>query len=144
MFKRIAVAYNESPEASRALASAIHLAKALGAELRAVTIMQKLPAYTTYATALDPSIEKTLLEDRRGRYEQLHAEARETALREGVELVTDFAEGDEVDAIVRFIRRYKADLLVIGLHQHALHISRLWSTVFEVAQDAPCSVLGVH
>jgi nucleotide-binding universal stress UspA family protein len=144
MFKRITVAYNESPEASRALASAIHLAKELGAELRAVTIMQALPAYTSYATALDPSIEKTLLDDRRERYEQLHTEAREAARREGVELVTDLAEGEEVDAIVRFVRRYKTDLLVIGLRQHALHISRLWSTVYEVAQDAPCSVLGVH
>jgi nucleotide-binding universal stress UspA family protein len=144
MFKRIAVAYNESPEASRALASAIHLAKQLGAELRAVTIMQALPAYTTYATALDPSIEKTLTDDRQERYDQLHAEARKTALREGVELVTDLAEGEEVDAIVHFVRQYKADLLVVGLHQHASHISRLWSTVYEVAQDAPCSVLGIH
>src|SRR5580698_5243876 len=31
-----------------------------------------------------------------------------------------------------------------GLHQRELHISRLWSTVYELAQDAPCSVLGVH
>jgi nucleotide-binding universal stress UspA family protein len=58
--------------------------------------------------------------------------------------MTDLAEGEEVDVIVRFVHRYKADLLVVGLHQHALHISRLWSTVYQVAQDAPCSVLGVH
>ena len=34
MFKKIVVAYNESPEANRALASAIYLAKLLGADLR--------------------------------------------------------------------------------------------------------------
>jgi nucleotide-binding universal stress UspA family protein len=38
MFKRITVAYSESPESRRALASAIHLARILGAELQAVTI----------------------------------------------------------------------------------------------------------
>ena len=50
MFKRTAVAYNESPEASRALVSAIRLAKLLEAELQVVTVMQEPPAYTAYAT----------------------------------------------------------------------------------------------
>jgi nucleotide-binding universal stress UspA family protein len=144
MFKKITVAYNESAEASRALASAIHLAKALGAELRAITIMEDAPAYTAYATAADSSLARSLAEDRRERYELLHAEARETASREGVELVTDLLEGEEAGAILRFLLDNKTDLLVIGLHRKTSHISRLWSTVFEVAQDAPCSVLGVH
>jgi len=37
MYKKIAVAYNETPEAERALLSAIELAKSLGAELRTIT-----------------------------------------------------------------------------------------------------------
>jgi hypothetical protein len=37
-----------------------------------------------------------------------------------------------------------ADLLIIGLHQHDFYLSRLWSSVYDLAQDAPCSVLGVH
>jgi hypothetical protein len=49
-----------------------------------------------------------------------------------------------VDAIVHFLAHHKTDLLVIGLHHHQSHISRLWSTVYSLAQDAPCSVLGVH
>jgi nucleotide-binding universal stress UspA family protein len=144
MFKRIAVAYNESSEAGRALASAIHLAKVFGANLQAVTIVQKLPAYTAYVTAVDASLTRTLVTDQRSVYDKLHSEAREAARREGVDLVSHLLEGDEVDALVSFLVQYKADLLVIGLHSHMLHISRLWSTVYEVAQDAPCSVLGVH
>ena len=70
--------------------------------------------------------------------------ARQAALRKGVELETHLVEGEEVDAIVRFLAHYKTDLLVIGLHPHQSHISRLWSTVYALAQDAPCSVLGVH
>jgi nucleotide-binding universal stress UspA family protein len=144
MFKKIAVAYNDSPEASRALASAIHLARVLRSELRVVTIMHELPAYTAYVHAADSSLARTLLEDRRERYEQLQAEARESALREGVDAVFHLLEGEEVEALVGFLLHDKPDLLVIGLHRHSWHISRLWSTVYEVAQDAPCSVLGVH
>jgi nucleotide-binding universal stress UspA family protein len=144
MFKNITVAYNESPEASRALASAIRLAKTLGAELRAVTIIQASPAYTAYANAADPSLAQQLKTDLQQASEQLQSEARKTARREGVELETHLLEGEEVEAIVRFLAHHRTDLLVIGLHHHQSHISRLWSTVYELAQDAPCSVLGIH
>lgn len=144
MYKRITVAYNESPEASRALTSAIHLARILGAELRAVTILQPRPAYTAYADAADPSLALMINSDRMQAYERLHSAARQAAMREGVELETHLVEGEEVDTIVRFLAHYKTDLLVMGLHPHQSHISRLWSTVYALAQDAPCSVLGVH
>ena len=144
MFKKIVVAYNESPEAGRALVSAIHLARILGAELRVASVVQDLPAYTAYATAVDSSIPLTLREGRRQRYEQLQTEVRDTALREGIAAVTHLLKGDPVDALLDFLAREKPDLIVIGLHRHTSHISRLWSTVYEVAQDAPCSVLGVH
>ena len=42
MFKKIVVAYNDSPEAGRALASTIRLAKLLEAELQVMTVMQEL------------------------------------------------------------------------------------------------------
>jgi hypothetical protein len=45
---------------------------------------------------------------------------------------------------VRFLVYYKTDLLVVGLHHHSSRLSSLWSKVYEMAQDAPCSVLGVH
>jgi nucleotide-binding universal stress UspA family protein len=144
MFTKIAVAYDESPEAARALATAIRLAKTLGSELRAITIKEDPPAYASYATAADSSLARTLDEDQQEHYEKLHAEARELASGGGVELVTHLLEGGEGEAIVRFLHDHKTDLLVIGLHRRTSHISRLWSTVYEVAQDAPCCVLGVH
>ena len=45
MYKRMIVAYDESPEAKRALTHAIELAKVMGAELRLVTVSEPLPAY---------------------------------------------------------------------------------------------------
>jgi nucleotide-binding universal stress UspA family protein len=144
MFRNIAVAYDESLEARRALTAAIHLAKALGVGLQTVTVMEKLPAYTAFAVSADASIAVILEEDRQKFYEQLQAAARAAALREGIELITHLVDGETVDAIVGFVCEHKIDLLVIGLHRRHDRVSRLWSTVYTIAQNVPCSVFGVH
>ena len=144
VYKKIVVSYNESPEAQRAFASAISLAKALGAEVQTVTVMAELPSYTAFAGAADPSLPGVLREDRTRFYETLAEKARKTGVDAGIEIHTHTAQGPPVDTIVRFVRECKADLLIVGLHQRDLYIARLWSTVYELAQEAPCSVLGVH
>ena len=144
MFQKVVVAYNESPEAERALISAIRLTKIMNGELQAITVMADLPAYTAFASVGDPSLPHELRQDRAAFYAHLQEKAHALALSHGVELHTHLVEGHGVEAIVDFLRAQKADLLVIGLHQHDFYISRLWSTVYELAQEAPCSVLGIH
>ncbi|MGC2404553.1 MAG: universal stress protein [Acidobacteriaceae bacterium] len=144
MFRKIVVAYNESPESQRAFAVAIKLAKSLDAELQAITAIGELPAYTAFAGVADSSISRVLEKDRRDLYAKLQDHARAQIESYGIRFQSHLVEGREVEAIVNFLRQQKADLLVIGLHQRDLHIARLWSTVYELAQDAPCSVLGVH
>ena len=144
MFRKIVVAYNESPEAERAFVAAMKLAKSLNAELLTVTAMADLPAYTAFAQAADSSITRTLEDDRLKFYTKLQEKARAQMASSGIGFQSYLVEGRQVEAIVDFLRQQKADLLVIGLHQRDLHIARLWSTVYELAQDAPCSVLGVH
>jgi nucleotide-binding universal stress UspA family protein len=144
MFRNIALAYNESPQAHRALLSAIQLASSLKAELHTVTVMARLPAYTAYAVAVEASLSQLLMDDRAKFYEGLQDKARAVAHEDGIELTGHLVEGDEVGAIVNFVRQQKIDLLVIGLHQRDLYLARLWSTVYELAQEAPCSILGVH
>jgi nucleotide-binding universal stress UspA family protein len=144
MFRKIVVAYNESPESERAFVAAMKLAKSLNAELLTVTAMADLPAYTAFAQAADSSIVRTLEEDRLTFYTKLQEKARAQMASSGIGFQSYLVEGRQVEAIVDFLRQQKADLLVIGLHQRDLHIARLWSTVYELAQDAPCSVLGVH
>lgn len=144
MFRKIVVAYNESPEAERAFAAAMKLARSLNAELLTVTAMADLPAYTAFAQAADSSIPRLLEQDRLKFYTNLQEKARAQMAISGIGVQSHLVEGRQVEAIVDFLRQHKADLLVIGLHQRDLHIARLWSTVYELAQDAPCSVLGVH
>ena len=144
MFRNIAVAYDESPEAARALAAAIQLAAGLKANLQTITFAEELPAYTAYGAISDPSILRTLDEDRAKFYGELQKRAQEAASAEGVQVATHLANGGKVDAIVRCVREYKIDLLVIGLHHRSLRVSSLWSTVYALAQAVPCNILGVH
>jgi nucleotide-binding universal stress UspA family protein len=143
MFQKIIVAYNESPEAERAFIAAIRLAKIVNGELHAVTAMADLPAYTAYADVAI-SLAHALQQDRVKFYQLLQEKARALARTYGIELRTHLVDGHAVGAIVDFLREQKAELLVIGLHQRDHYIARLWSTVYELAQEAPCSVLGVH
>src|ERR1700744_4352981 len=109
MFRRIAVAYNESPEAKRALISAIQLAKNLSAEVHTVTVMAGLPSYTAYAGAADASLTRVLQNDRTKFYDSLQEAARTYARDYGIELSCHLIEGHEVAAIVDFLRTQKAD-----------------------------------
>jgi nucleotide-binding universal stress UspA family protein len=144
MFKKITVAYNETPEAERALLAAIQLAKSLGAELRTVTVMADPPAYAAFVAAGDPSLPRILEDDRLKFYQELQEKARALAERHGIEVASCIVEGRQVETIIHELRKHRADLLVLGLHKRDLYIARLWSTVYELAQEAPCSVLGVH
>lgn len=144
MFEKIVVTYNESEEAERALLSAIRLAKSVQAELHALSVTSDAPAYTAYAAVIDSSLPRVLQEDRRTFSGALLEKARATAHAHGIKLIGHQIEGSETKSILDFLHRQKADLLVIGLHPRDLYISRLWSTVYTLAQDAPCSVLGVH
>jgi nucleotide-binding universal stress UspA family protein len=118
MFSKIAVALNDLPESQRALRTAIDL--------------------------IDPEAPAAMREDRWRLQSLLHEEATKLAHEHGVSATSAIVEGRETQAILHFLREQKADLLVIGLHQHDFYVSRLWSSVYDVAQNAPCSVLGVH
>jgi len=144
MFSKIAVAYDESPQAERALRVAIELAKNLAAEVLILTVVENPSAYTAYAAGADPSLPRILHQDRELFYEELQAKAIGSAPSEGPVVARHLIEGDEVEAIAGFVREHRVDLLVVGLHHRSSYISRIWSTVYSLAQDVPCSILGVH
>ena len=144
MFTKIAVALNDLPESQRALRTAIELARASNAELATVSILGDLPAYTSFAIVVDPNAPNAMQEERRRAHGELHQKASLLAQEHGVRTKGSIVEGREVQAILHFLKDERADLLVIGLHQHDFYLSRLWSSIYDLAQEAPCSVLGVH
>ena len=144
MFSKIVVAMNELPESQRALRAAIDLARTCNAELATVSILGDLPAYTSFAVVVDSNAPNALRDGQRRAHGELHERALRLAQEHGVRAKGSIVEGRGVQAILHCLKDEGADLLVIGLHQHDFYLSRLWSSVYDLAQEAPCSVLGVH
>jgi nucleotide-binding universal stress UspA family protein len=144
MFSKIVVALNDLPESQRALRAAIDLAHACNAEIATVSLLGDLPAYSSFAVVADPNAPNAMREDQRRAHGELHEKALRLAQEHGVLAKGSIVEGREVQAILHFLKDERADLLVIGLHQHDFYLSRLWSSVYDLAQEATCSVLGVH
>jgi nucleotide-binding universal stress UspA family protein len=144
MFSKIVVALNDLPESQRALRTAIDLARSFSASLTTVSILGDLPAYTSFAVVVDPAAPAAMREDRHQIQAELHDKATRLAQEHGVQSTSEILEGREVQAILHFLREQRADLFVVALHQHDFYLARLWSSVYDLAQDAPCSVLGVH
>jgi nucleotide-binding universal stress UspA family protein len=116
MSNKILVAYDESPESGRALLTGIHLAKTLNAELKTVSVQEKLPPYAGYIDAEVPGGTTLLRQQAVDYYRDLQTRAQQAAQREGVILTSELVEGDEVQAIVECVQRNQSDLLVLGLH----------------------------
>jgi nucleotide-binding universal stress UspA family protein len=144
MFTKIVVALNDLPQSQRALRAGIDFAHACKAELATVSILSDLPAYTSFAIVVDPNAPNAMREGQRRALTELHEKASRLAQEHGVRAKGSIVEGQEVQAILHFLKDERADLLVIGLHQHDFYLSRLWSSVYDLALEAPCSVLGVH
>jgi nucleotide-binding universal stress UspA family protein len=144
MFSKIVVALNDLPESQRALRAAIELARAWSAEIATVSILGDLPAYTSFAIVVDSNAPNAMRDGQHRAHGELHEMASQLAREHGVQATGSILEGREVQAILHFLKDERADLLVIGLHQHDFYLSRLWSSVYDLAQEAPCSVLGVH
>jgi nucleotide-binding universal stress UspA family protein len=144
MFSKIVVSLNDLPESQRALRTAIDLARLCNAELATVSILGDLPAFTSFSVVIDPSAPAEMMEERRNRQNEMHEKAAKLARELGIHAQGSIVVGEEVGAILNFLKEQHADLLVVGLHQHDFYLSRLWSSVYDLAQDAACSVLGVH
>jgi nucleotide-binding universal stress UspA family protein len=144
VYKRMIVAYDESPEATRALTHAIELAKLMGAELRLVTVSEPLPAYVAYADVGFPGAKRMLADERQNFYDKLQEEAKIRAAEGGLAVDGVIVEGDEVKSIVESVTSWNADLLVIGRRHHTSPLSRMWGgTVHEIAERTRCNILAV-
>jgi nucleotide-binding universal stress UspA family protein len=137
------VAYDESREAAHALASAIELAKPLGAHLKIVTVVEALPSFYNIAAIISPSVLDESLEGKRSQLRTLQQSAIKRATAAGVKADAILVDGGEVAGIVRAAQREHADLLVIGLPKHH-GLGAFNSTVHDVADHTPCPLLEVN
>jgi nucleotide-binding universal stress UspA family protein len=138
MFHRIMVAYDDSPEAVRALRASIALAKVLGAELSVVTVLEPLPVYYSFVGV--PA--GHWIEEKRAKYSALQAEARQQVKAAGLVLNAELISGDEAGAIIDCTTRHHSDLLVLGMRKHGGLMAG--HTAQDLAERAPCALLGIR
>jgi nucleotide-binding universal stress UspA family protein len=142
MFHKIMVAYDDSPEAGRALRLSIELAKALRAELSLVTVLEPLPSYYSFAMSAVPAVHWTETEEKRARYSALQAEARQQAKAAGLVIDAELISGDEVGTIIDCTKRHHSDLLVLGMRKHGWLMAG--HTAKDLTKRAPCALLGIR
>jgi nucleotide-binding universal stress UspA family protein len=144
-FKKIAVAFDESAEADRAFHAALDLAKLTSAELYIVTVIENLPAYISYVSAVAPDVPGLLKSQRRTFYEDLHGRAKLIAEQSGIRFHAEIAEGDEIQAMLQLLEQIRPDLLVVGLRLEPGGLSQLLGgTAHRLALRARCNVLGIR
>ena len=130
--KRIVAALDFSNATPRVLETAGGLAKAYGAELYLLHVLEPEPTYTAYGFTPDefPAIH-TFQEEARKRAKQKLDEAA-AQLPEGVSVVTEeVGEGSPLQAVLEFVQEKDADLVVLGSHGHGVVASLLIGSVAE-------------
>jgi len=143
VFKKVMIAYDQSPEAGRALQAGIELARAVGAELKVITVLERIPSYYSFAVAATAVPVEEWQGDQHRRGEGLRQKARKALSSAGIFPEVDLIEGDEVGTILGCARDYHADLLVLGMRKHHGWFDN-GHTAHDIAEASPCAVLGVR
>lgn len=145
MFKKIAVAFDESPEAARAFRSALDLARLAAAELTIITVIENLPVYISYVSAVAPDVPVLLKNERQAFYSDLHNRAKRTAEQGGITIHSKLIEGNEIEGLLQVIDEVLPDLLVLGLRREPEGFSGfLGGTAHRLALHARCNILGIR
>jgi nucleotide-binding universal stress UspA family protein len=137
-FQKILVAIDGSPGGQKALEAAIELAKLTRAELHALAVEGKLPAYAATIGEVDE-----VKREKDHFFGTIARLARDQAREEGVDLEVEVLPGHAAELIVRQANRGNFDLVVVGHKGHFLKDYLLGSTADRVAHHAVCPVMIV-
>lgn len=141
MFRRILVAFDDSPPARLALEQAFDLARAEHVE--SVTVLSVLPP-THLLVAVGGQDPETLREQMRGELERALAHAV-AAAPDDISLSTQLVEGLPGTAVLRAISAGSHDLVIMGSRGRGSVASALLGSVSGyVVQHAEVAVLVLH
>ena len=140
VFRRIVVAYDDSPQARRALERATVLARNHGTQLITVVVQAHLPRH---AATMGEVEEEIVVQERAVR--PWLAAARAFADEYGVQLTVENRAGPVARELVRAADKVHADLIVLGRRGRRVPwVPHLRSTARQVSRRASCPVLIVR
>jgi nucleotide-binding universal stress UspA family protein len=141
-FKDILLAYDGSPCARSALATALTLAKAELAKITICTVVD--PIAVAGANAPMPPTQAAL-DEARAEAKKMLDEAVASARSAGAEAEGQMLEGEPAFEIVGYAQRSGADAIVMGTHgRSGLKRLFLGSVAEETLRSAGCPVVIVH
>ena len=138
MLDRMLAAIDPTREGSRALQTAIELARATGADLKVIVVLKPLPACFSFAPSAVFS--RMWKESQRQRCSAVQCNARLQMSRAGIFPDAELIAGNEVRTILRCAKEYNADLIVMGMRNRTIVTDRLTQ---DVAARSLCAVLEV-
>jgi nucleotide-binding universal stress UspA family protein len=142
--RRIVHPTDYSPASTPALRKALELAKDSKATLVIVHVLPTLPIVGDAYIA--PTVYDEMLRAHRAQAEKSLDRLVKRARAAGVRATGAVIEnGSVADLIVRFAKRQKADLILMGTHGHGIIARALLGSVAErVMSRAPCPVMTVR
>lgn len=138
-FSRVLVAVDGSEGAQKALDCALSICSAVGAELTALAVEGRLPAYAGSLGEVDE-----VKREKDEFFSRVLDEARLRAAERDVPVSTDLVPGHAAEVITHYARAHGHDLIVIGHRGHFLGDYLLGSTADRVAHHAHCPVMVVR
>jgi nucleotide-binding universal stress UspA family protein len=138
-FTNVLVPVDGSDGSAKALDCALSICSALGAQLTALAVEGKLPAYAaSLGEVEDVKREKDEF------FGRVLAEAQQEADARGVAIRTELVPGHAAEVITHYAAAHGHDLIVIGHRGHFLGDVLLGSTADRVAHHAHCPVMVVR
>jgi nucleotide-binding universal stress UspA family protein len=138
-FTNVLVAVDGSDGSSKALDCALSICQAVGAELTALAVEGRLPAYAASIGEVDEvKQEKDVF------FRTVLTQAREQARERGLEIHTDLVPGHAAEVITHYAKAHGHDLIVVGHRGHFLGDYLLGSTADRVTHHAHCPVMVVR
>lgn len=144
-YRRILVGVDGSPAAARGLSEAIRLAKAQGAQLFVVHVVNEFYAYASMESAgLAADLPAMLREGGKRILAKAEAAARKHNIQPKI-LMRETLGGPAADPILREAKRQRADLIVLGTHgRRGLRRLVLGSDAEQVVRSATVPVMVVR
>ena len=140
VFKRMLCAVDFSAPSRRALANAVHLARTFQAELAVLHVAESLPElYAVHAVVAAEAQSKYRRQERR----EFDAFLKDFEFTDVIWTKT-VRQGSAPQEILKFVREWSADLLVMGsVGRTGLSRILLGSVAGKVLREMPCSVITV-
>jgi nucleotide-binding universal stress UspA family protein len=130
--KKILAAIDFSNATSGVTSAAVELAKAFGAELHLLHVIEAEPTYTAYGFAPEefPAIHSFHEETRKRAQKTLHEKANELS-SQGVKTIAHLGDGSPLLSLESKVKEIGADLVILGSHGHSIVASLILGSVAE-------------